>query len=29
MERLGVIFLSPGDAEGEISEQLEFDDLLN
>ena len=29
MERLGVIFLSPGDAEGETSEQLEFDDHLN
>ena len=29
IERLGVIFLSPGDAEGETSEKLEFDDLLN
>ena len=29
MERLGVIFLSPGDAEGETSEKLEFDDPLN
>ena len=29
MERLGVIFLSPSDAEGETSEKLEFDDPLN
>ena len=29
MERLGVIFLSPGDAEGETSEKLEFDDPLH
>ena len=29
MERLGMIFLSPGDAEGETSEKLEFDDPLN
>ena len=29
LERLGVIFLSPGDAEGETSEKLEFDDPLN
>ena len=29
MERLGVIFLSPGDAEGETSEKLQFDDRLN
>ena len=29
LERLGIIFLSPGDAEGETSEKLEFDDLLN
>ena len=29
MERLGVIFLSPGDAEGKTSEKLEFDDPLN
>ena len=29
MERLGVILLSPGDAEGETSEKLEFDDPLN
>ena len=29
MERLEMIFLSPGDAEGETSEKLEFDDLLN
>ena len=28
MERLGVIFLSPGDVEGETSEKLEFDDFL-
>ena len=27
--RFGLIFLSPGDAEGETSEKLEFDDLLN
>ena len=29
MERLGMIFLSPGDVEGETSDKLEFDDLLN
>ena len=29
LERLGMIFLSPGDAEGETSEKLEFDDPLN
>ena len=29
MERFGLMFLSPGDAEGETSEKLEFDDLLN
>ena len=29
MERLGVMFVSPGDAEGETSEKLEFDDPLN
>ena len=28
MERLGVIFLSPGDVQSENSEKLEFDDLL-
>ena len=29
MERLGMMFLSPGDAEGETGEKLEFDDALN
>ena len=29
MDRFGLIFLSPGDAEGETSEKLEFDDPLN
>ena len=29
MERLGMIFLYPGDVEGETSEKLEFDDRLN
>jgi len=29
LERLGMIFLSPGHAEGETSEKLEFDDSLN
>ena len=29
MERLGVMFLSPGDVEGETSEKLESDDPLN
>ena len=29
MKRFGVIFLSPGDVEGETSEKLEFDDPLN
>ena len=29
LERLEMIFLSPGDAEGETSEKLEFDDPLN
>ena len=29
MERLGVIFLSPGDAEGETSEKLKFDGPLD
>ena len=28
-DRFGLIFLSPGDAEGETSEKLEFDDHLN
>ena len=29
LDRFGMIFLSPGDAEGETSEKLEFDDPLN
>ena len=29
MDRFGLIFLSPGDAEGETSEKLEFDDPFN
>ena len=29
MDRFGLIFLSPGDAESETNEKLEFDDLLN
>ena len=29
LKRLGMIFLSPGDVEGETSEKLEFDDPLN
>ena len=29
LDRFGLIFLSPGDAEGETSEKLEFDDPLN
>ena len=29
LERLGMMFLSPGDVEGETSEKLEFDDPLN
>ena len=29
MKRLEMIFLSPGDAEGETSEKLEFDNPLN
>ena len=29
LDRFGLIFLSPGDAEGETSEKLEFDDTLN
>ena len=29
LERFGVIFLSRGDAEGETSKKLEFDDPLN
>ena len=29
MDRFGLIFYSPGDAEGETSEKLEFDDPLN
>ena len=29
LERLGMIFLSPGDVEGETSEKLECDDPLN
>ena len=29
MEHLGVMFLSPGDVEGETSEKLEFDDHLH
>ena len=29
MDRVGLMFLSPGDAEGETSEKLEFDDLLH
>ena len=28
IERLGMIFVSPGDAEGETSEKLEFEDPL-